>query len=215
MSLTKETAHDLRLINTQPGDLVVLPSWAKIIPVAFWASLLTLFTLASYHKINARICEERSNAQKKVLGEYREMLGQDKNTISHLKEQNNMAVRIARWVDYSPMLQGVLVGIFSSVDGDVQISNIKVERKQGVQPDYSVDISFRAPDGNISALARRMKDSLKEKGWILTTIAQTYQDGTTNYHGDVQGSPASMPLESQYLIIQDEAPSGKEGGSVQ
>jgi|GEM_PF-2528148 hypothetical protein len=211
MSLTKEAAHDLRLITSQPSDLAVLPPWAKIIPVAFWASLIALCGFASYHKINTRICEERTNAQRKVFNEYQEMLNQDKNTIRHLKEQNNMAIRFARWVDYSPMLQGILIGTFSAVDNGVQISDMRIERKQGAQPDYSVDISFRAHDGNnISMVTRKMKENLKTAGWVLTTIAQTFQDGTINYHGDIQGSPATMTLESQYLLIQDDV---KEGGA--
>jgi hypothetical protein len=204
MSLSKEVSHDLRMLSGQPTDLAVLPSWARIIPIAFYVGF-TFFLLGwSYNTINSRLFTEKQRSLRGVVAQYEDLLSRDRETSSKLVEQRNSAVQVVRWVDYSPMLQKMLVEMFSSLGEKVEIGLLQIDRKQGIQPEYTLNLSFKTEPSDIGALVRRVRDALAERGWQLTTGNQVYQEGITNFLGYIQPVPSAMPFESQYLsVLQD------------
>ncbi len=206
MSLSKEIAHDLRPVSTQPKDLAVLPQWMRVVPIAFYAGFVFFLLSFAYNNFNTRINMERKNAMEDIIRQYQQMMEIDKQTTARLIEQRNAAVRVARWADYSPMLQGVLVGLFGSMDERVQITSMQIERKEGVRPEYTLNLYFRAAQGDISAIMKNARDGLAQRGWQLTTGNQVYQENVTNFQGYIQPIDSMMPLESQYLSVLQEQP---------
>ena len=201
MSLSKEVAHDLRMITTQPADLAVLPSWAKVIPWVFYIGFTFFLLEFAVNTFQSKLFAEKEKNLRGVVRQYEELMEQDKQTISRLIEQGNEAVKVARWVDYSPMLQKILIGIFSPLNDKVQIGLLQIERKQGIQPEYTINFSFKAEPGEISGVIKGVRDSLAKMGWQLTTGAQVFQDSVTNFQGYIQPIPSVMPFESQYLSV--------------
>ena len=201
MSLSKEVAHDLRMITTQPADLAVLPSWAKVIPWVFYIGFTFFLLEFAVNTFQSKLFAEKEKNLRGVVRQYEELMEQDKQTISRLIEQGNEAVKVARWVDYSPMLQKILIGIFSPLNDKVQIGLLQIERKQGIQPEYTINFSFKAEPGQISGVIKGVRDSLAKMGWQLTTGAQVFQDSVTNFQGYIQPIPSVMPFESQYLSV--------------
>jgi hypothetical protein len=199
MSITKEIAHDLRTVTTQPEDLAVLPAWAKVVPIVFYAAFVFCLLGLAYYTFNAKIYETRKEALNRVVRDYQDLLSQDKTTTSRLIEQRNAAVQIARWVDYSPMIQKVLVGIFAPLTSQVQINDLQLERKPGAQPEYTINLSFHASEEDIGFIIKKMRDSLAAYGWSLTTVSQAYQETVTSFQGYIQPIPSMMPFFSQYL----------------
>ncbi len=201
MSLTKEVAHDLRAVTTQPEDLAVLPSWVKILPIAFYVGFAFFLAGMGYNTFLSNIYNARRAALNRVTDEYNQMIAIDRQTISRLVEQKNAAVRVARWVDYSPSLQLILLGIFTSLDGRTQIDSLVVERRDSIRPEYSISMAFRSAQEDIGNIINAMKEGLAKQGWSLVTGAQVYQENVTNFQGFLQPILRSMPLESQYLSI--------------
>lgn len=215
MSLTKEVAHELRAVTTQPTDLAVLPSWAKVLPILFYVAFAGLVLGITYNNFQIRLFSSREAGLNSAISQYQEILDRDKQTTSRLVQQRNAAVKVARWVDYSPMIQKILVGLFSPLDTRVQITGLKIERKQSNQPEYALDLSFYASQGDISFVIKQIRDSLLKYGWQLTTVAQVYQQNVTNFQGYLQPVSSTMPFESQLIpVLQDpsastpEAPTG-------
>lgn len=206
MSLSKEIAHDLRTVSTQPKDLAVLPQWLRVLPIAFYAGFVFFLLSFAVNNFRANIYTARKNAMDEIIRQYQQMMDIDRQTTARLIEQRNAAVRVARWTDYSPMLQGILVGIFGSMDERVQITSMQLERKEGVRPEYALNLYFRAAQGDISAIMKNARDGLAERGWQLTTGAQVYQENVTNFQGYIQPIDSIMPLESQYLSVLQEQP---------
>jgi hypothetical protein len=140
-----------------------------------------------------------------VVGQYKQLLEQDKITIRKLISQQAAAVRVARCVDYSPVVQRILVHIFSSFSDQVSVNDLYIERKDGsTQPEYNITLSFRAPQEEVNGVIKKMRDSMNKEGWQLTTGSQIYQDNVTKFQGYIQPILSIMPLESQYLSIPQE-----------
>jgi hypothetical protein len=205
MSLTKEIAHDLRLVNNRPGESAVLPSWAKILPIAFYAGVIFFTGGMTYNTIRSNLYKAKIKALQDVVGQYKQLLAQDKVTTRKLISQQAAAVRVARWVDYSPIVQRILVHIFQSFNEQVSVNDLYIERKDGsTQPEYNITLSFKAPQEEVNGVIKRMRDNLNKEGWQLTTGSQIYQDSVTKFQGYIQPILSVMPLESQYLSIPQE-----------
>lgn len=204
MSLTKEVAHDLRVVTTQVGELAVLPPALKVLPLAFYAGFAFFLLAFAYNNFQAKLLNAQADGLKQIIGQYQQMMEIDKQTTGKLIEQRNAAVRVARWVDYSPMVQGILVGIFGSMDDRGQITGLQIERKEAVRPEYTINLSLKAAQGDISGIISNLKDALAEKGWQLTTGNQGYQEGGVNFQGYLQPIDSVMPFESQSLPILQE-----------
>jgi len=204
MSLTKEVSHDLRTVTTQPADLAVLPPWAKVLPLAFYAGFAFFLVGMAYNTFVTNIHNARRDALGRIIEQYNQMLTIDRQTTARLVDQRNASVRVARWVDYSPMTQAILMGIFSSLDERTQINSLMIERKEGVIPEYTLSMSFRASQGDIGIIIKNMREGLAKRGWSLTIGNQVYQESVTSVQGYLQPAPSAMPLESQYLsVLQD------------
>lgn len=196
--------------------MAVLPPWMKVVPIAFYAGFVFFLLSFAYNNFQAGIYKAKRGAMEEIIRQYQQLIEIDRQTTSRLIEQRNASVRVARWADYSPMLQGILVGIFGSMDDRVQITSMQIERKDGVRPEYALNLYFRAAQGDISSIMKSVRDGLAEKGWQLTTGAQVYQENVTNFQGYIQPIDSVMPLESQYLsIVQEQArPMPSPSGSV-
>jgi hypothetical protein len=204
MSLSKEIAHDLRTINTQPADIAVLPQWAKALPVAFYLAFTFFLLGIAYNTFNTNLQDARKNELTRAVDQYRELASIDKQTMTRLIHQRNTAVRVARWVDYSPMIQELIMGLLSPLGDRVQVTQIRLDRREGILPEYTMDFAFKASQGDVNSVIEAVRTGLYNNRWQLTTIAQVEQEGLIRFQGYLQPAPGAMSFESQYLsVLQD------------
>lgn len=202
MSLTTEISHDLRLVSTSRTEgAVVLPSWAKVIPVAFYAGFLFFLLGLTYNTFQQNIQEAKRKELLRVAGQYEEMTRLDKQTVHRLIERRNAAVKIARWVEYSPMVQPILMGVFSGLDERAQVSTLTLERREGVTPEYALGLAFAAQQGDVDSLMANIRNKMLRYDWQVITQSQIHQDGVANIQSYIQPTPATSRFESLYLPI--------------
>jgi hypothetical protein len=113
---------------------------------------------------------------------------------------------MARWVEYTPMTQSILVGLFSGLDDRAQIGSLSIERRDGVTPEYAMTMVFTTQQGDVDPLLEKVRNKEVEFGWQLITQSQIYQDGTANIQSYLQPSSSSVRYESLYLPILEELP---------
>jgi hypothetical protein len=142
----------------------------------------------------------------RVVSQYEAMTKLDQQTLRRLTERRNAAVRMARWVEYTPMTQSILVGLFSGLDDRAQVNSLSIERREGVTPEYAMTMVFTTQQGDVDPLLEKVRNKESEYGWQLITQSQIYQDGVANIQSYLQPSSSSVKYESLYLPILEELP---------
>jgi hypothetical protein len=207
MSLTKEIAHDLRPIGSQSMDSgTVLPPWAKAIPVIFYLGFAFFLLGSASNTFQQNIQDAKRKELSRVVSQYEAMTKLDQQTLRRLTERRNAAVRMARWVEYTPMTQSILVGLFSGLDDRAQVNSLSIERREGVTPEYAMTMVFTTQQGDVDPLLEKVRNKESEYGWQLITQSQIYQDGVANIQSYLQPSSSSVKYESLYLPILEELP---------
>lgn len=202
MSLTNEIAHELRpVLSPNAGSIVVLPSWAKVIPVLFYVGFAFFLLALTGNTFQQNLQNAKRKELQRVVGQYEEMTRLDKQTVRRLIDRRNAAVKIARWVEYSPMIQPILMGIFSGLDERAQISTLTLDRRDGVTPEFALGLAFAAQQGDVDSLISNVRARMLKYNWQVITQSQIHQDGIANIQSYVQPTPAAARFESLYLPI--------------
>ena len=201
MSLSREVAHDLRTISSQPIEQSILPQWAKAIPVMFYIGCVFFILGIAWNTFQMKLQGAQKRDLTRVVQQYQELTNIDKQTVGRLVKQGNMATRVARWVDYNVSVESMLMGVFAPLDDRMQINLMHLERRAGALPEYALRLTFQADQADSTPLIDQMKQGLLTRDWQLITNLQTYQEGATDFQAYIQPVPAKTVYESQYLTV--------------
>lgn len=178
MSISKEIAHELRPVASTTAQSV-LPSWAKIIPIAFFAGLVYFLSMWAYHNFRINIYDAQKAELSKAAASAQMMLSQDQRTVERLQKLHNTVVTVARWVDYNPMIQPMIKGVFLPIKDDFRVVSLRLLRSKAVVPEYTMEFVFRTPQERADSVVGAVRNSLETFSWNQTINSQTYQEGST------------------------------------